>query len=287
MEFDWTKYFNAENLEKFLRILIILIAGLVILYTLAWIVRKFLPTKLSKQRQMIINRAVLYTGFLTLLFIIISELNIDLAPIFGAAGVIGIVVGIASQTSIGNIVSGFFLVSEKSFEIGDLIRIGDKTGTVYAIDLLSIKIKTFDNLLLRIPNQTVISTELTNITRFPIRRMDINISVAYKENLAHVKETLERVVKNNPLCLEEPTPLIIFKEFGTSGIDMLLGVWFEKANFLAVKNSIFQEIKKTFDDEGIEIPFPHVTLYTGAKTKPFPVTTLEKEKSSTESEPDK
>lgn len=277
MEFDWTKYFNAENLEKFLRILVILLAGMAIIYTFAWLVRKFLPAKWSRQRKMIINRAVIYTGFITLLFIIISELEIDLAPVFGAAGVIGIVVGIASQTSIGNIVSGFFLVSEKSFEIGDIIRIGDKTGVVYGIDLLSIKLKTFDNLLLRIPNQTVISTELTNITRFPIRRMDLNLSVAYKEDLSRVKELLETIVRSNPLCLEEPAPLIIFREFGNSGIEILLGVWFEKTNFLAVKNSVFQEIKKTFDEEGIEIPFPHVTLYTGAASKPFPVSTINPE----------
>lgn len=279
MNFEWAKYFSAGNLEKMLRILIILLAGLVIIYSLAWIVRKFLPSRWSKQRQMIINRAVLYTGFIVLLFIIISELEIDLAPVFGAAGVIGIVVGIASQTSIGNIISGFFLVSEKSFEIGDIIRIGDKTGTVYSIDLLSIKIKTFDNLLLRIPNQTVISTELTNITRFPIRRLDFRLSVAYKEDLARVKEILQRIVRENPLCLDEPEPLVIFQNFGNSGIEILLGVWFEKTNYLKVKNSVFEEVKIAFDREGIEIPFPHVTLYTGAATEPFPVVTTGKKKS--------
>ena len=277
MNFEWSKYFNAASFETFLRILLILVIGLFIIYSLALFVRKFLPAKWSKQRKMIINRGIIYSGFIILLFIIISELEFDLAPIFGAAGVIGIVVGIASQTSIGNIISGFFLVSEKSFEIGDIIRIGDKTGTVYNIDLLSIKIKTFDNLLIRIPIQTVISTELTNITRFPIRRMDFDLSVAYKENLEKVKIVLEKIVKDNPLCLEEPQPLIIFKTFGDSGINILLGVWFEKTNFLKVKNSIFQEIKKTFDEEGIEIPFPHVTLYSGSATKPFPVETDKKE----------
>ena len=71
--------------------------------------------------------------------------------------------------------------------------------------------------------------------------------------------------------MDEPEPLIVFKDFGASGIDILLGVWFEKQNYLKVKNSIFQEIKARFDAEGIEIPFPHVTLYTGEATKPFPV----------------
>lgn len=270
MNFDWSKYFSVENIEKFLRIALIIVIGLLIIYTIAFIVRRLLPKSFSQQRKMIINRFITYSGVVILFFIVVSELKINLAAIFGAAGIIGIVVGVASQTSIGNIVSGFFLVSEKSFELGDVIRIGDKTGTVYSIDLLSIKIKTFDNLLIRIPNQSVISTELINITRFPIRRMDIDISVAYKEDLRKVKEVIEEVVRKNPLCLDEPQPLIHFKSFGDSGINIVLGVWFEKANFIQVKNSVFTEIKEAFDAAGIEIPFPHVSIYAGEATKPFP-----------------
>lgn len=273
MNFDWSKYFNVEIIDKVLRIGIILIVGLLILGIITALVKKLLPAKFSMQRKMLINRFVRYTGIVILFLIVISEMNIDLTAIFGAAGVIGIVIGVASQTSIGNIVSGFFLVSEKPFELGDLIRIGDKTGTVYSIDLLSIKIKTLDNLLLRIPNQTVISTEVINVTKFPIRRLDIDLSVAYKEDLEKVIEVIKRIVKRNPFCLDEPEPLVVFKDFGASGINILLGVWFEKANFLKVKNSLFMEIKSTFDAEGIEIPFPHVSIYTGEATKPFPVVT--------------
>ncbi|WP_319267326.1 mechanosensitive ion channel family protein [uncultured Draconibacterium sp.] len=271
MKFDFSKYFNAANFEKLMWVVLILVVGIALIYFLAFIVKKLLPRSLSQQRKMIIQRLIYYSGFLLLAFIILAQLNISLAPFFGAAGVIGLVVGVASQTSIGNIVSGFFLVGEKSFEIGDVIKVGDKAGVVFSIDLLSIKIRTFDNQLLRIPNQTIISTELINVTRFPIRRLDFNVSVAYKEDLAKVKTLLEEVAKANPLSLDEPEPLIVFKDFGASGIDILLGVWFEKQNYLKVKNSIFQEIKARFDAEGIEIPFPHVTLYTGEATKPFPV----------------
>ncbi|WP_321372747.1 mechanosensitive ion channel family protein [uncultured Draconibacterium sp.] len=271
MKFDFSKYFNAANFEKLMWTAIILVVGVALIYFLAFIVKKLLPRSLSQQRKMIIQRLIYYSGFILLAFIIIAQLNINLAPFFGAAGVIGLVIGVASQTSIGNIVSGFFLVGEKSFEIGDVIKVGDKAGVVFSIDLLSIKIKTFDNQLLRIPNQTLISTELINVTRFPIRRLDFNVSVAYKEDLGRVKTLLEEVAKANPLSLDEPAPLIVFKDFGSSGIDILLGIWFEKQNYLKVKNSIFQEIKARFDAEGIEIPFPHVTLYTGEATKPFPV----------------
>lgn len=276
MNFDWSHYINEENFEKLLRIAIILVVGTIIISLLGVLMKKILPSKLSQQRKMIINRFVRYTAIVILFTVIISELNIDMAAIFGTAGVIGIVVGVASQTSIGNIVSGFFMVSEKPFEIGDQIRIGDKTGVVYSIDLLSIKIRTFDNLLLRIPNQTVISSEVINVTRFPIRRLDFEIGVAYKENLEVVMQTLQEVAKRNPLCLDEPEPLIVFKGFGASSINIQFGVWFERTNYLKVKNSVFMEIKEAFEQKRIEIPFPHISVYTGEVTKPFPVEIKEK-----------
>ena len=277
MKIDLSKYFNAPTLEKIILAVIIMAIGLIVIYLVAFIVKKLLPQKWSKQRKMIVNRFVQYSGYVILFFIFIKKLNLtdSLTAIFGAAGVIGIIIGFASQTSIGNIISGFFLVSEKSFELGDIIRIGDKTGVVHSIDLLSIKIKTFDNLYIRVPNQTVISSEVTNITRFPIRRLDFDVSVAYKEDLAKVMSLLEKIARQNPLSLDEPEPLIVFKSFGSSGIDILLGIWFEKTNYLKVKNSVFQDIKRTFDEEGIEIPFPHVSLYAGEATKPFPVITTE------------
>lgn len=108
MNFDWSNYFNPDNLEKWLKTAIILVVGVLLIYALAFIIKKLLPAKLSKQRKMIVNRLVIYTGFLALFFVIITEFEIELAPFFGAAGVIGLVIGVASQTSIGNIVSGFF-----------------------------------------------------------------------------------------------------------------------------------------------------------------------------------
>ncbi len=267
---------NKERLEQIFHIILIIVIGFILLKIVSWIVGKLLWKSMTKQSRMLIRKGILYTGWIIIVFIVFNRLGINITTLLGAAGIVGVVVGIASQTSIGNMISGLFLVSEKPFEIGDVIRVADKTGVVYSIDLLSIKIKTFDNLLIRIPNQSIISNELTNITRFPIRRLDFNVGVAYKENLTHVKEVLLKIATNNPLCLEEPAPLIIFKDFGDSSINILFAVWFEKTNFLEVKNSIFLAIKEEFDKEGIEIPFPHRTIYTGDVTKPFPVNVVDK-----------
>lgn len=263
--------FTEERLIKLRDIALVVVLGYLIIQATAILIRKVFWKNLNQQTKMLISKAIIYGGWIIIVFIVFKQLGIKLTALLGAAGVIGVVVGIASQTSIGNIVSGIFLISEKPFAMGDLIRVGDKLGVVYSIDLLSVKLKTLENLLIRIPNQTIISTEVTNITRFPIRRMDFEIGVAYKENLPKVMELLRKIARENPLCLDEPEPLILFKEFGNSSINMLYGIWFEKTNYVKVKNSIFVTIKETFDAEGIEIPFPHVTLYTGEVTKAFPV----------------
>jgi small-conductance mechanosensitive channel len=255
------------------QIALTLILGYVIIQVLVILFKRVLFKKASPQSKMLITKGIIYTGVVIIVFTIINilELKNVFHTMLGAAGVLGIILGIASQTSIGNIVSGLFLISEKPFEIGDLIRVGEKQGVVYAIDLLSIKLRTLDNLLIRIPNQTIISTEVVNITKFPIRRMDITIGVAYKEDLKKVSEVLKSIAMENPLCLDEPEALILTNTFNTSSIDFIFGVWFEKTNYLQVRNSIFQQITERFKEEGIEIPFPHISLYSGEATKPFPI----------------
>jgi small-conductance mechanosensitive channel len=271
MNFNISEYIPADAGEKAIKAILVLVIGLLFFQLLAYFVGKIISKGKSKHLQMIVRRAIIYSGVILIVFIVFQILGIKASALFGAAGVVGIVLGIASQTSIGNIVSGIFLVSERSFEIGDLVRVGDKLGVVDSVDLLSIKLKTLDNLLIRIPNQTIITTELTNITRYPIRRMEVLISVAYKEDLRQVTQVLNEIVANNPLCLDEPEPLILYKNFGDSGIDIQLGLWFEKSQYKDLRNSIFIDLKEGFDKAGIEIPFPHISLYTGEASKPLKI----------------
>ena len=277
MDLGLSTLFSSAMVHKIIRIIFILVIGISSIHLVSFMIRRSLYKHLSRQSMMLVTRTIIYTGYIGLVLIVIRELNYDLTALFGAAGVVGIIIGVASQTSIGNIISGLFLVSEKSFELGDVVRIGDKTGTVHSIDLLSIKVKTYDNLLIRIPNQTVISTELVNVTKFPIRRLEFQIGVAYKEDLRKVKAVLETVARNNPLCLEEPEPVIIFKEFAESSINLTFAVWFEKANYLALRNSVFIEIKEAFEREGIEIPYPHVVDIKKYLPENYPGQTNEKE----------
>ena len=101
--------------------------------------------------------------------------------------------------------------------------------------------------------------------------MDLKIGVAYKEDLETVRDILMDVADRNPLCLDEPEPLFIFLGYGDSALTMQFSVWAVRDKFLDLRNSMYLEIKAAFDAADIEIPFPHVTLYTGSATEPFPV----------------
>jgi len=268
---DWFKYIPSELLQKGLSVGITLLVGIAALRFLLYLSAKTFLKRLSEHSRLIIRNILLYTGSTVLVITVLRQIGLDVSTLLGAAGIIGVAVGFASQTSVSNVISGIFLLSERPFEVGDVIKVGDKTGIVSSIDLMSIKIRTFDNLFIRIPNQMVLNTEVTNITRFPIRRMDFTFQVAYKEDLERVRKILLELVEANPYSLKEPEPLWILQGFGESGINVLLGVWFQKQDFLNLKNSLFQEIKERFEREKIEIPFPHRTLYTGSVTSPLPI----------------
>ena len=225
---------------------------------------------------MLAGKLVFYSGLIILTITIMSQLGISMAPLLGAAGIVGIALGFASQTSVSNIISGLFLIAEQPFKVDDIITINNTTGFVMSIDVLSVKLRTFDNKFVRIPNEMIIKTEVINLTRFPIRRFNARISVAYKEDIAQVRKLLMDVAEKNDYVLSEPEPLIIFDAFGTSSIDLLFLVWAPVDEFVLLKNTIQEEVKTKFDEEGIEIPFPHVSLYTGSETKPLSVEMIQK-----------
>lgn len=228
-------------------------------------------TRMGAQ-QIVLSRAVV--GAVVMIVATVwafSTLGFDLGPLLGAAGVLTVALGFAAQTSVSNLISGLFLMAERPFVAGDVVRLGTTTGEVIDINLMSLRLRTYDNLLVRVPNETVLKSEVVNLTHFPIRRLDMQIGVAYKERVERVREILERVADRNPICLDEPRPTFIFLGYGESALTLQFSVWTARANFLELRNTMHEQVKAAFDEEGIEIPFPHRTLYAGSETAPLPV----------------
>lgn len=225
--------------------------------------RRLLASSLHTQTSLLLRRAS--TGVLLTVAIVwsLSLAGVDISVLLGTAGVLTVALGFASQTSVSNLISGIFLMAERPFKVGDIIEVDTRTGEVIAIDMLSVKLRTFDNLLVRIPNETMFKANVTNMTHFDIRRYDLLLSIAYKEDMRLVREVLTDVADNNPLCLQHPAPLVIFLAFGESSINLQFSIWAKKESFLDLRNSIAEEVKRAFDRASIEIPFPQRTLHPG------------------------
>lgn len=259
------------DIEVLVRSSLLIFLGIPILGLFRKWIRNFVTEKYSPHYAMLFSKIFFYIGFTMIMILVLHEFGFSLGPLLGAAGILGIGISFASQTSLSNIISGFFLIGEKPFQVGDIVRVNDIVGAVMSIDTLSVKIRVFDNHLVRIPNETMLKSPVTNFTRFPIRRASIKVSVAYKENLDRVKKLLTQIADENPFVLQEPAHAIHFDSFNSSSVDLVLRIWAQKEDFISMTTSINMEIKKRFDEEGIEIPFPHVTVYTGDATKPFPI----------------
>jgi small-conductance mechanosensitive channel len=270
--FSWLfNFLTPERTAALVRAVVILALGVIITKVLCVYLEKILKKRTTPQQAKTFCRVSYYLILTLIVISALRELGFNLGVLLGAAGILTVAIGFASQTSASNIISGLFLLADRPFQLGDVIQVGGALGIVNEIELLSVKLRTFQNAIIRIPNEEMIKSQVTNFTFYPIRRIDIEVGVAYKEDISKVREVLLEVADRNPLCLEEPTPLFVYKGYGNSSIDLLLGVWIKKENYLLVMNSIKEDIKVAFDKKGIEIPFPHISVYTGSVTDPFPV----------------
>lgn len=257
-----TEWATPEQLRLWLRAGLMLVVG-ALLARLAGLGVGRIATRRFGASQGILARRVVWYG---LLFVVVAtslrQLGFDLGVLLGAAGILTVAIGFASQTSASNLISGLFLLAERPFTVGDVVTVGATTGEVIAIDLLSVKLRTFDNLLVRIPNETLLKSEIRNLAGFPLRRVDIPVGVSYDADLETVRDVLFEVADNHPLCLDEPRPIFQVLAFGQSSIDLQFSVWAARDNFLTVKTAMYIEIQRAFAGNGIVIPFPQRVVHT-------------------------
>jgi len=262
--------FSAIALTDFVRALILLLVGVPCVYLLSRYLSNLVGKKSSAQACFLTRKITLYAGWVLLVVSVMTTLHINLTAVLGAAGIGAVAIGIAAQSSLSNLISGLFLIVEKPFSVGDTIRVGDTIGTVISVDLLSVKLTTPDNLFVRIPNENLVKTECTTISRNTVRRLDIKLGIAYKENIERVLGILKDVVLSNPLALKTPEPLVTATDYADSSVNLLVGAWCTRDNFVPLRNALMHDIKERLTKEGIEIPFPYLTL-TVADGQEFPV----------------
>ena len=248
-------HFTWGNLFKFLGAAIVVILIFFVYKLIIRGIKKVPESKMPAQRAMILNRLIKYLFYIIIAMYVLSVFGIKLNALLGAAGIAGVAIGFAAQTSVSNLISGLFVITEGTIKIGDAIIVDGITGIVDSVNLLSVQIHTYDNQMVRVPNSTVINSTLTNISYHPKRRITINVSVDYNTDMKTALEALQKAPSLCPTVVSEPAPAVWFDGFAESGINLTVAAWFKTKDFLQTKNDLYIAIKQVLDEAGITIPF--------------------------------
>ncbi len=256
-----SEFVTQGRLTDFVWLLLTIVIVWVAFKFLRSLVMRLIGTRLTEQIRYLIKKAIDYTAVVVIVMTVFNRLGINFSALLGAAGIAGVAVGFAAQTSVSNVISGLFVMTERAFQIGDVLQVDSVVGIVETFDLLSVRLRTFDNRLVRIPNETIIKTNLVNMTHYTVRRFDLRVGVAYGTDLRKVEAILRDIAGHNPFAVAEPAPIMIFDSFSSSSIDVIFGVWGAKETFLDLKNSMMIEVSERFRAEGVSIPFPQVDVH--------------------------
>jgi small conductance mechanosensitive channel len=200
------------------------------------------------------------------LFMILSELGIDIGPLLAGAGVIGIAVGFGAQSLIKDLLGGMFILIEDQYNKGDVVKIAGIAGLVEEVNLRRTVLRDLEGIVHSIPNGQI--TTVSNYTR-DWARVKLDISVGYGEDMDHVFKVINRVGKELAEdkyfkdLIKTPPQVLRVQKFGDSGIDIRVLGDVRPMKQWEVTGELRKRLKKAFDDEGIEIPWPHVKLYFG------------------------
>lgn len=214
----------------------------------------------SKHHAQIISRLLFYIILFLFLFSGLKHLGFNLTVLLGAAGLFTVAVSFAAQTAASNLISGIFMLFEQPFKIGDTLEIKEMIGTVESIDLMSTKFKTSDNKLVRIPNESLIKSQITNLSFYKDRVLTLIINVALQTDLAKARSILLEVANANSFVLKNHPIDVLIDAIVDGAIELKLIIWVNEKNIKHIKTQLHEQIKTIFDAQGILLASPQ-TVY--------------------------
>lgn len=211
-----------------------------------------------------IRRLVLFIG----LFVGLSALEVNVGPVLAVVGAAGFVIAFALQNSLSNFASGILMLIYRPFDIGDVVDVAGILGTVESMNLLSTQMRTLDNKLVVVPNNSVWGDVITNVTGSTKRRVDMVFGIGYDDDIDKAQAILEKLVDDHDLVLKDPEPVVKLHELGDSSVNFICRPWVRPDDYWTVYWDITRSVKKTFDAEGVSIPFPQrdVHLYPAGES---------------------
>ena len=209
----------------------------------------------------VLRSVVTFVIWLVAILMCLGEVGIDLAPLLAGAGVLGVAIGFGSQSLVRDFLSGMFILIEDQFGVGDIVDLGDASGTVEAVSLRTTRLRAVDGTVWHMPNGEI--TRVGNMSQHWSRAL-LDVEVAYDTDLEHARGVIKRVAdelwREDTSVLDEPEMWGV-EQLGASGIALRLVVKTTPSAQWKVSRELRERIKLAFDEEGIEIPFPQQMVW--------------------------
>ena len=218
-------------------------------------------SKLDEVLHLFILKGTKITLWVVLIVAMLPKVGISPASLVAVLGAGGAAIALALKDSLSNVAGGIIILITKPFSRGDTIEIGEITGVVDNIDLLTTQLHTFDNKLITVPNGTVTNSVLINYSGADKRRVDCTFGISYETDISEAKGILARVAASHPEILNDPEPLIGVSSHGANAVQLDLKVWCSAESYYDVKYYLEEKVKLAFDEAGINIPYPQMDVH--------------------------
>jgi len=256
-----------------------ILLAIIIFFAGRWLVRilcKLLTRLLQKLNldPILVNFGQSTARGLLLLLVIIATLNqlgVDTTSLIALIGAAGLAIGLALQDALKNLASGVVLIITRPFSTGDYIEVASSGGTVERMDIFNTVLHTVDNRVVLIPNGKVLGSTITNYSSLDQRRIDLQISVGYQDDLIQAKALLHECLKNSPKLLLQPPPAILVNDLGEPGVQLVIRVWTNRVDYTQARAALLENIKLDFDRAGLVLPYRQLDIHLhDALSKPGP-----------------
>lgn len=236
------------------------LAGLVARAVRAGLVRRHVDSELTLLLTRVSRWSVAVVGIIWAL----AEVHFDVTGFVAGLGILGFTVGFALQDIAKNFVAGILLLWQQPFDIGEAISAGGHSGVVQDIQIRATTIRTWDGLLVLVPNADVLTSAITNYSKVEKRRLEVVVGVGYETDLPKAHQLLLDVIAKIPGVIpDDPAPIVVFKEFGDSSINASVYFWIDvnETGYFDALDTAIKEIKVAFEQAKINIPYPIRTMY--------------------------
>lgn len=223
--------------------------------------RTFLRMELEASLSKFLTSAVYVMVCGLAVFAAADKIGISSASILAVLGSAGLALGLALQGSLSNFAGGILILVMKPFKVGDYILCEGMEGTVESIGLVYTSLNTMDNKQVIMPNGTLSGSILTNVTAQERRRLQIKVGVSYNADLKKAKNLLRQLFENHPMMVKDEPIVSFVDDLGESSVIIGARGWVATEDYWAVKWDLTENIKLTFDEQGIEIPYNQLDVY--------------------------